>query len=133
MLKAELEQLILETKRRQRRKTNLAEFDEALKEMMAVDISLPVMLDWLSRNGATTTLPALRRYIRRVFGENHYDDFVNRNGWQRTKDVSERSAASAVGKIGKAKVFDASDVKRSSNVDAVKAAIHSSIDTSEFD
>ncbi len=74
-----------ETRRRQRLKTELVEFDAQLKEMMDLNISLPVVLGWLEKEGKKTTLPALRRYVKRVFGNAHYDDFVQRNGWQKTK------------------------------------------------
>lgn len=86
MLESELDQLLTETLRRQRRKTDLSEFDGPLKEMMEANISLPVMLDWLKKKGEITTLPALRRYVRRVFGDDYYDDFVKRNGWHRNKE-----------------------------------------------
>lgn len=86
MLESELDQLLTETLRRQRRKTDLSEFDGPLKEMMKTNISLPVMLDWLKKKGEITTLPALRRYVRRVFGDDYYDDFVKRNGWHRNKE-----------------------------------------------
>ena len=86
MLESEIDQLLTETLRRQRRKTDLSEFDGPLKEMMEANISLPVMLDWLKKKGEVTTLPALRRYVRRVFGDDYYDDFVKRNGWHRNKE-----------------------------------------------
>jgi hypothetical protein len=81
-----IEALRLKTKEKQRRKTDLARFDPTLKQMMDADISLPVILTWLFEEKQTeTTLPALRRYIRRVFGEEFYENFLFRNGWQRTK------------------------------------------------
>ena len=90
MEKTAMEALLLETKRRQRRKTDLAEFNVTLREMMELNISLPVILGWLEKQGQATTLPALRRYIRRVFGEAFYDEFLVRNGWQRTKQEHEK-------------------------------------------
>ena len=86
MLESELDQLLTETLRRQRRKTDLSEFDGPLREMMEANISLPVMLDWLKKKGQITTMPALRRYVRRVFGDDYYDGFVKRNGWHRNKE-----------------------------------------------
>lgn len=85
MDKEKLLELIDETRRRQRLKTDLAEFDEQMKEMMDLNISLPVVLGWLEKQGKKTTLPALRRYVKRVFGDAYYDDFVRRNGWLKTK------------------------------------------------
>ncbi|OFJ47565.1 hypothetical protein BA896_023155 [Janthinobacterium lividum] len=85
-----IDALLLETRRRQRRKTDLSEFDTTLKEMMDLDISLPVILTWLEKQEKQTTLPALRRYIRRVFGEEFYDRFLLRNGWQRTKQEEKK-------------------------------------------
>lgn len=85
MDKEKLTELMDETRRRQRLKTDLAEFDGQMKEMMNLNISLPVILGWLEKEGKTTTLPALRRYVKRVFGDAYYDDFVRRNGWLKTK------------------------------------------------
>jgi tRNA U38,U39,U40 pseudouridine synthase TruA len=81
----QLTQLMKETQRRKRLKTDLSQFDDKLKEMMRLDISLPVIVDWLSEQGKATTLQALRRYVKRIFGEDHYDNFVKRNGWSKTK------------------------------------------------
>ena len=81
----ELDELLNETRRRQRIKTDLSDFSDRLREMMRLNISLPVMLEWLETQKKTTTLPALRRYVRRVFGDAHYEDFVRRNGWLKTK------------------------------------------------
>ncbi|MDQ1835206.1 hypothetical protein [Massilia scottii] len=91
MDKNSIDALLLETKRRQRRKTDLSAFDARLKEMMDLNISLPVILTWLQEQDKTTTLPALRRYIRRQFGDDLYDDFLVRNGWQRTKKIGEKT------------------------------------------
>lgn len=88
----ELEELMRETQRRKRLKTDLSEFEPSLKEMMDLNISLPVMLDWLERKGVTTTLPALRRYVKRVFGEDFYNDFAKRNGWLKTPKKGETEA-----------------------------------------
>lgn len=81
----QLAQLMQETRRRKRLKTDLSEFDDRLKEMMRLDISLPVIVDWLEKQEKKTTLQALRRYVRRTFGEEHYEEFVRRNGWMKTK------------------------------------------------
>ena len=85
MDKEKLLELMDETRRRQRLKTDLGEFDEQIKEMMDLNISLPVVLGWLEKQKKTTTLPALRRYVKRVFGDAFYDDFLRRNGWLKTK------------------------------------------------
>ena len=81
----DLAELQAQATQRQRVKTDLSEFEAAIKKMMELDISLPLVLGWLEKKGKTTTLPALRRYVRSVFGEDFYDDFANRNGWQKTK------------------------------------------------
>ena len=80
-----LDELIKETQRRQRRRTDLSAYNEKLKEMLDLNISLPVVLDWLAKQETVTTLPALRRYVVRTFGENFYHDFLKRNGWLKTK------------------------------------------------
>ena len=81
----ELMELKAQATQRQRLKTDLAEFEPAIRKMMEVDISLPLVLGWLEKKGKTTTLPALRRYIKNAFGEKFYTDFVSRNGWQKSK------------------------------------------------
>lgn len=91
----ELDELLNETQRRQRLKTDLSEFSDQLKEMMRLNISLPVILEWLEKQKKTTTLPALRRYVKRVFGDEHYEDFVRRNGWHKTKKLKELDNAPA--------------------------------------
>lgn len=80
-----LDELIKETQRRQRRRTDLSAYNEKLKEMLDLNISLPVVLDWLAKQETVTTLPALRRYVVRTFGETFYHDFLKRNGWLKTK------------------------------------------------
>lgn len=92
--KSELKKLLEEKLRRRRKKTDLSQFDGNLREMMDLDISLPVILDWLISKGQITTLPALRRYVRRVFGEEFYDDFTERNGWMKRKQEKPISAES---------------------------------------
>lgn len=91
----ELDELLLETQRRQRRKTDLAEFDSSLKKMMDLDISLPVILEWLEKKGEKTSLPALRRYVIRIFGDEFYSDFMRRNGWLKKKRIAKPVAAIA--------------------------------------
>lgn len=85
--KNEMSELIEETIRRQRIKTDLSAFSSKLKEMMDLNISLPVQLGWLEKQGKKTTLPALRRFVNREFGEEKYEAFMRRNGWIKTKKV----------------------------------------------
>jgi len=80
---------------RQKRKTNLDEHETSIKTLMELNVSLPIILDWLEEKKISTTLPALRRFIRRMFGEAFYDDFVFRNGWQKTKRGQNQSAKSS--------------------------------------
>lgn len=82
---AELEELKAQATQRQRVKTDLYEYSDALRKMMEADISLPLILGWLEKRGKTTTLPALRRYVRKTFGEEFYQAFTTRNGWQKSK------------------------------------------------
>lgn len=84
----DLDELIKETQRRQRKKTDLSAYEAKLKEMLDLDISLPVILDWIfkeEKDKKYTTLPALRRYVVRTFGESFYHDFMKRNGWLKIK------------------------------------------------
>lgn len=81
----ELMELQAQATQRQRTKTDLRGFEPAIKKMMELDISLPLVLGWLEKKGKTTTLPALRRYVRNAFGEDFYNDFARRNGWKKTK------------------------------------------------
>lgn len=79
-----LAEMQAEASRRQRT-TDFAEFKDPIKEMMRLNISLPIVLGWLIKEGKKTTLPALRRYVVREFGEKNYEDYVIRNGWKKTK------------------------------------------------
>lgn len=88
-----LDELIRETRRRRRTRTDLSPFSEKLKEMMNLDISLPVILEWLEKQQFKTTLPALRRFVVRTFGEDFYHDFLKRNGWLKTKYKTSARAA----------------------------------------
>ena len=137
MNESELQQLLDETQRRQRRKTDLTEFEPAIKEMMDANVSLPVLLSWLEKKGKVTTLPALRRYVRRIFGEDFYDEFVKRNGWQRTKEPKQ-ATGNTNSKAGTGDLpvtppaTDASALPESS-VDSVKSILRGDIDTSQYD
>jgi len=76
---------MLEETRRRQRTTDFTLFRERIEEMMRLNISLPVILDWLKKSGKDTTLPALRRFVVRAFGEDCYDNYVARNGWKKSK------------------------------------------------
>ena len=86
MTDSELDELKQRTLLRQRRKINLIEHETAIKKLMDLDVSLPVILEWLiGEKQIAITLPALRRFVNRSFGEAFYEDFTSRNGWQKTK------------------------------------------------
>jgi hypothetical protein len=86
MSDSEFDELKKRTLLRQRRKANLVEHETAIKKLMEMNVSLPVVLEWLiEKKNITTTLPALRRFVRRSFGESFYDEFAARNGWQKKK------------------------------------------------
>lgn len=89
---------------RQRRKTNLVEHQTSIKKLMDLNVSLPVMLEWLlGEKKIDTTLPALRRFVRREFGDEFYNNFVARNGWQKAKHEKSLSSARTPGKPAKQK------------------------------
>lgn len=86
MANSEFEELKRKSLLRQRFKLNLFEFETSIKKLMDLDVSLPVILEWLvEEKKISTTLPALRRFIRRTFGDQFYDDFTVRNGWKKSK------------------------------------------------
>lgn len=86
MADSEFDEMKKQTLLRQRRKANLVEHETAIKKLLDLDVSLPVILEWLiEKKKIGTTLPALRRYVRRTLGKAFYDDFLVRNGWQKTK------------------------------------------------
>lgn len=86
MSDSEFDELKRKTLLRQRRKGNLDELETAIKKLMGMNVSLPVVLEWLiEEKNIATTLPALRRFVRRSFGEAFYDEFAVRNGWQKKK------------------------------------------------
>lgn len=85
-----LNELIKETQRRRRGKGDLSAYQNKLKEMLDLNISLPVILDWIKKEEGDekfTTLPALRRFVVRTFGEGFYYDFMKRNRWLKTKST----------------------------------------------
>jgi len=84
-----LNELLAEARKRQRKKTDLLDFEPQIKEMMRLNISLPIILGWLEKEDKKTTLPALRRYVKKAFGEDHYEDFTRRNGWMKVKAEKE--------------------------------------------
>lgn len=90
-----LDELVRETQRRQRRRTDLSAYDDKLKEMLDLNISLPVILDWLAKQESITTLPALRRHVVRTFGQDFYNNFLKRNGWLKTKSKSKSQQVSS--------------------------------------
>jgi hypothetical protein len=86
MTDSEFDELKKRTVLRQRRKTNLVEYETAIKKLMDLDVSLPVILEWLvQEKKIATTLPALRRFVIRTFSDGFYDEFTVRNGWQKNK------------------------------------------------
>lgn len=92
MTNSEFDELKKQTLLRQRRKANLVEHEAAIKKLLDLDVSLPVILEWLiEKKKIGTTLPALRRFIRRTLGKVFYDDFLVRNGWQKTKQKKSSS------------------------------------------
>lgn len=94
MTDSEFDELKQRTLLRQRRKTNLIEHETAIKKLMELDVSLPVILEWLvEEKQVATTLPALRRFVRRTFGEEFYNNFAARNGWQKNKLQKSTSSA----------------------------------------
>lgn len=108
MTDTEFDELKKLTLLRQRRKANLVEHETAIKKLLDLDVSLPVILEWLvGKNKIETTLPALRRFVRRTFSEEFYDDFVVRNGWQKTKQEKSSSLgrASAIPAKQKSQTF----------------------------
>lgn len=101
MTEIELEELKVKSLLRQRQKTNLVEHQVAILKMMELDISLPVVLDWLvAKKSICTTLPALRRFVKKAFGQKFYDEFTNRNGWQKNKQSALPKATRLTSKFG---------------------------------
>lgn len=104
MTETEFDALKKLTLLRQRQKTNLVEHEIAIKKLLDLDVSLPVILEWLvGKYKVETTLPALRRFIRRTLGKVFYDDFLVRNGWQKTKQEKSSSLGRASARPAKQK------------------------------
>lgn len=96
MTDSEFDKLQKLTLLRQRRKANLVEYETSIRKLMDLNVSLPVMLGWLvGEKKIATTLPALRRFVRRTFGEEFYDNFAARNGWKKKKREKTSSSARA--------------------------------------
>lgn len=118
---------------RQRRKTNLVEHQISIKKLMDLNVSLPVMLEWLlEEKKVDTTLPALRRFVRREFGDEFYNNFVARNGWQKAKHEKSLSSARAPDKPAKQKP-ESLMPKRGVTQEELKAIARQKIDLREYD
>ena len=101
MTEIELEELKVKSLQRRRQKTNLVEHQVAILKLMELDISLPLVLDWLiDKKCISTTLPALRRFVKKAFGQKFYDEFTNRNGWQKHKQSAPPKAAMLTNQFG---------------------------------
>jgi hypothetical protein len=62
----------------------LIPYTDKLKEMMAVDISLPSILGWLKeKKDVAVSLKTLRKFVELEFGDEHYLEYCKRNGWAR--------------------------------------------------
>lgn len=86
MADSEFDELKRKSLRRQRFKVNLFEFETSIKKLMDLDVSLPVILEWLvEEKKVSTTLPALRRFVKRILGDHFYDSYTARNGWKKSK------------------------------------------------
>lgn len=68
-----------------KRKFDLSEFDSTIEKMLGLNVSLPVIQNWFEEKEIKISLPALRRYIIRTFGNDLYTAFLERNGWTKTK------------------------------------------------
>ena len=77
----------------------IAPHTEQIREMMELNISLPLIRGWLEEKKAVTvTLQTLRNFVVKTFGQDHYSDFVTHNGWLKTKRLEDkkRRASDAV-------------------------------------
>lgn len=64
---------------------SLAAHDADIRKAMRRDISLPILLDWLrAHRGVDVALNTLRKYVVSAVGRPAYDDYIARNGWQRS-------------------------------------------------
>lgn len=133
MTDSEFDELKKQTLLRQRQKTNLIEHETAIKKLLDLDVSLPVILEWLiEKKKIVTTLPALRRFVRRTFSEEFYDGFVVRNGWQKTKQEKSSSLGRASDKPAKQKP-EPFIPKRGVTQEELKAIARKKIDLREYD
>lgn len=118
---------------RQRRKTNLVEHQASIKKLMDLDVSLPVMLEWLlNEKKVETTLPALRRFVRKTFGEEFYNNFAARNGWQKSKHEKSSSSARMLKKPEKQKAEPFTPQSGVTQED-LKAIARRKVDLREYD
>lgn len=63
----------------------LAAHEAEIRKAMRRDVSLPILLDWLrTHRDVDVTLNTLRKYVVSAVGRPAYDDYIARNGWQRS-------------------------------------------------
>ncbi|TDK61216.1 hypothetical protein [Sapientia aquatica] len=124
-------ELQMQTLKRKKRKTNLNEYETSINRLMNLDVSLPIILEWLTgERKILTTLPALRRFIRRVFGDEFYDDFMRRNGWYKSKGCSGPSPPASPKKH--ANSFSNSDTPPGVTQEELKASLRQKVNLNGF-
>lgn len=72
--------------------TSLEVFRESIIEMMKNDIQLPIILRWLKDTHEVVMVPnTLRKYITKRIGRDIYDEYLQRNGWKKSRHMSKSS------------------------------------------
>lgn len=79
--------LKLKAQQKSRARSHLiAPYSSTIKEMIDLDISLPLIKGWLKdKKGVAITLQTLRNFVIRDVGDQYYEAYCKRNGWMKTK------------------------------------------------
>lgn len=84
-----------------------------IKEMLALDISLPLILSLLKeKKKIQITLQTLRNYVVREFGEEHYEEYCKRNGWLRSKRADKGKSSNASENAGNSELGFTLDIPK---------------------
>lgn len=71
----------------------LADRKDSILELMRLNVSLPLILEWLNKNGEEIVLNTLRKFVIYEIGRDNYDDYLKRNGWYKARRQSNKTTA----------------------------------------
>lgn len=75
----------------------LEKYAESIEKLIDNDVQLPFILKWLLKEkGEKLVLNTLRKFVIRKIGRDRYEQYLARNGWQKSKRSKPTGAAEKV-------------------------------------